>query len=394
MINKCHLKEIKYKYICGKVHFKLFSLKKSNSKGKKEKNCYDITPILNLKNDNKTPSEKEPDLWTSEDLIKNFEKMCPIKFNKKHILKSDQNLTSFIQYDQILNKLKAVAISKNFLEKFINFLNSENENEIENLFLFCEQNLINRINVDLEQIKNFKRDKTSHIKYYFKFKSDDNLQISKYIKSSHLNTSLKKVQFDINLYNIKNYIFLGIDPSRKIAKNIKLLSYLKDTFMSNPIFSGNQNNLSNIKYSPSIDNSSVRTDIISTKENIIIRHDLDKMPLCLISQFEFSLIPVKNLKINLEVEDTLNEKKISHDFEINSLDFVVESEILRITIDEMRFLEKEFRDKYKQQETICSEDSTNEQFMNFLSSTQIYNKFKYDLKIIDIENYLNGNELI
>jgi hypothetical protein len=393
MINKCHLKEINYKQIFVKVHNKLFSIKKSNSKGgRKEKNYIDIKPLVNLKNENNISLDKEPDLWSAEDFIKNFEKMCPIKFNKKHVIKSDQNLTSFLQYDKILNKIKAVAISKNFLEKFFEFLNSENENEIENLFSFCEENLINRINVDLEKIRNFNRDKTAHLKYSLKFKSDDNLQFNKNI----INTSLKKVQFNINLYNIKNYIFLGIDPSRKIIKNYKFLSHLKDTVMSNPIFKGGYENFSN-KNSPSIDNSSVRTDIISNKQNFMIGQDLNKIPLCMISQFEFSLIPIKIFKLNIEVEDALNEKKISHDFEINSIDFLVESEILRITLEEMRVLENEFKDKLKEEENEPSENSgatQNEQFMNFLSSTQIYDKFKYDLKIIDIENYLNGNELI
>jgi hypothetical protein len=305
-----------------------------------------------------------------------------------------------------------VALSKYFLENFVKYVNSENENEIENLLSYCEENFVNRLAVNLEGIRKFKRDSNSHLKYSINFKNEDtnsnfNSQLpspplSLLNKNNLLTSSLKKIQFNVNLYNIKNFIFLGVDPNRKISKNYKFISHIRETIMNNPIGEANPK-----KYSQNntIDNSSVRADIISQKINFIPDENLEQIPLCLLSQFEFSLIPSKKLKLNFQIEDTLNEKKISKDLEINSIDFLVESEILRVTMKDMKEIETKIKNNMKKESdeifeyqnnnnSEYSENSQNAQFFDFLSTSEFENKFKYDLKIIDIENYLNGNEII
>jgi len=274
---------------------------------------------------------------------------------------------------------------------------------------------VNKILINMDEILKIKNDKMANLKYKFSLKSGTNTSDNFSKKKESSEISFKKIKFNINLYNIKNFIILGIDHNRKIKKNLKFINHARDMFVENPISLDGQP-------------KSIKTDIISNKSifnNFNPGNNLnyEDIRFTLVSQMEFSSIPIQNLKINLEIEDELNEKKTYHDFNFNSVDFIVECQILKMTYKEMLKLEEDIKNRkyleenfnkigdvhlenFKDQpetEIIKIENNNmtrdnftqnNLKLLRLLNNSEFDEKFKYEFKITDVDYILNGNDII
>jgi hypothetical protein len=117
----------------------------------------------------------------------------------------DDNLTTFIPFEKLITKVKAISLAKHYLD------NITLETPSKSLDDFCENKFINSITLKLDAIKDFKIDGDNFIRYNLSF-----------------NKPLKKFKYNVNLYNIKNFMCFGFDPSKDSTKNIKNLQHLKD----------------------------------------------------------------------------------------------------------------------------------------------------------------------
>lgn len=142
-------------------------------------------------------------LSNSELFLKCFSEHFPLQLNKPKVINIDQNMSSFISLDKIINRVKAVSIAKTFLDNLIS-----KEKDFSNI---CDETLIKIIGPKLDIIKDFKIEDDDIIKFDLSF-----------------NKSFKRTKFNINLYNIKNYMCFGFDPDRSVIKNTKNFQHLAD----------------------------------------------------------------------------------------------------------------------------------------------------------------------
>ena len=395
------------------------NLKKSICKKSSNKNNY--------KNNIQHPNlpheeEKSIDNYTFQDFLKIFQRAVPFSYDKVTIIHPDQNLSCFIKYSDILNKPKATSLSKQFIEDIIAYLNSGNDEILEKAIY--EENFINKLKLRLEKILNFNKSSESFIKYKIHFKPTEEKSFNRFksVASEIKKTPLfipKKLRFNINLYNIKNYVCLGVEPDRKMIKNTKFLSHYQNMCMENPL---NKNN----------ENESIKTDVLTYRETSkIMLGEYESIPLCLLSQFEFSFLPSDEgdkIVIVLELFDELNGNNKKFELSLNSVDFLVESEIFRMKYGDIIKLEKENDSRQKEVGNILDlnditqndsdgndspkKNSQNKEIfeepidkVNMDMNTDILNLWKFltreniglsnsKFKIIDVNNFMEGNKLI
>ena len=227
----------------------------------------------------RTFSKQDKSLKQVSDILKDY---FPLKLNKKDIMMQDQNLECFIPFDKIINQVKLVSLSKNFLDNLITNKSIEQ---------YCEDNMADKIYLGMDQLTQFNKNNESGLKISLAY-----------------NIDLRKAQFIVNLYNIKNIVLLGIDPDRKKKKNLKMINYYTDMVINN-----------------SVSKQQIRSDIaINRERNNLINH-MNDINIYLISQFEYSLISKKkdSFKLLVNVEDEFEEKKETMEFFLNSINFIL-----------------------------------------------------------------------
>jgi hypothetical protein len=320
----------------------------------------------------------------TKDLIEEFGNKFPVKLNKKKVLKSDINLTSFVPFDKIINKTKAIAISKNFIENLISYVNTGKINYINEMNSYCENKFVHKIFDRLQDILNIRNEEEPVYSYKIFLKTKENNSLV----GREIN--LKKLSFNVNLYNIKNYLLLGLDSNRETKKNLKFVTVNKDILLNKFFSSNEQKNQT----------TSIKTDIYSLKITQNNFGEINNLPMMLVSQFEFSLLPSKAFYICIEVQDKLNETKILKEYKIEMIDFIVECELLKIKYSDINELNtkinevKSSQKKDENEEEIKGEEEDNLKLLQLLNSDNIEEKFNYNLKIIDVDGYLNGNDIL
>lgn len=120
-------------------------------------------------------------------------------------MKMDDNLTSFVPFEKLITKVKAISLAKNYLD------NITLESPSKPLVEISEKYFNNKISLKLDSLKDFKIEGDNFIKYNITF-----------------NRPLKKFKYNVNLYHIKNFMCFGFDPSKDVMKNIKNLQHMKD----------------------------------------------------------------------------------------------------------------------------------------------------------------------
>jgi hypothetical protein len=359
--------------------------KKSDGIFNKKRNFFRLFNCIEAKFSNKKQEVIDiTSFSTAKDLIDEFEKKIPIKLNKKKVLKSDKNLTSFVPFQKIINKTKAIAISKNFIENLIEFINTGKLQYINDMHSFCEDVFVSKIFDRLHDILSIKNEEEPAFSYKIFLKTKENNSLV------GKETYLKKLSFNVNLYNIKNYLLLGLDSNRQIKKNLKFISVNKDILL-NKLFSFNENKN---------EITSIKTDIYSLKLSQNNLREINDLPMMLVSQFQFSLIPLKTFYLCIEVEDILNETKLLKEYKIEVIDFTLECELLKLKysdINELNSKIKEGKNSDNNDEDdgeMKSEEQENLQILQSLNSEDLEEKFNYNLKIIDVDAYLNGNDIL
>jgi hypothetical protein len=282
-------------------------------------------------------SKHEKPIKLVSEIIKNN---IPIKLDKRDTMMQDQNLECFIPYDRVISQIKLISLSKNFLDNLI--LNNS-------LDTYCDDCLSDKINIGLDKIQEFNQTNQSGLKI-----------------SLNYNIDLRKVNFYINLYNIKNIVLMGIDPDRKKPKNLKLINYYTDIIINN-----------------SVSNKPIRADLVANRDNKNVMNQINDTYIYLLSQFEYSLIAKKNdsFKLLLNVEDEFNEEKESMEFCLNTINFKVETILSKVSMNEVM--------KNKN-----SNEDVSLQAISLVESFYKEGKMNFDLKIVDIDNFMNGNEIV
>jgi len=179
---------------------------KQNPKKSELKKCNNEN--LDYSNKKKEEKKKLNKLTSTEKFFDVFKDNFPLQLNKKKSIIIDNNLTCFVPFDQILNRVKAVSLAKSYLENIIN-----SKADFSDL---CEDNFSNFITSKLDNIKDFRIEDDDIIKFDLSY-----------------NKSFKKMKFLVNLFDIKNYMFIGYDPSKEVAKNMKNYQHLKDHIIGN-----------------------------------------------------------------------------------------------------------------------------------------------------------------
>jgi hypothetical protein len=285
---------------------------------------------------------KKPEITRIEDFVKLFKEEFPIQLDKRDIPVVEQKIQCFVPIQTILNKTKILSECKIFLDNLI----TNNEAGYASL---CEETLVTKISLNLDTINYPNYDKDSSIKFKAKFNPD-----------------LRKVNFLVNLYNINNYILMGVNPDRKIKKNLKLISFYKDLTLENPLTS---------------------TPI---KANMIINNELSNkfIPIqndsfmYMVSQFEFALIPSTKtpLSIGMNIIQELDEINKEFNFPIKKICFKMEAVLQKIPMNKMV--------------TLNSGVSYDPSKMGEYYTNLISEKLDFELKFIDIDGLMNGNEII
>lgn len=304
-----------------------------------------------------------------------FEEISPIKLNKKDLSKSDQNLTCFIDISSILNKTKAISLAKTFLENFLLLINNPNA-ITDNLFQKnIEENFYHRLSMSIDNIYKYNNDKDSNIKYKVQFQIDNKLT-----------DTLRKINFNVNLYNIHNYMSTGVELDRRNKPKLRNISYMSDILIDNP--------------NPDEKNKSIKSDIITLNPHGLAeqQNNNSENPVNMISFFEFSLIPEKkNLKLNLEIFDEINEKTFNFQYDLFSIDFIVECVVLKMNYSDFLKLEFQKTNNENNENLIEIEEKDQPNISKFLKLkdySQINKYLHYDLKIIDVDYFMNGNKFI
>ena len=137
-------------------------------------------------------------------LLENFLFHFPIKLRKSFHNYSDNNLTCFAPIEKIIRKPLLLSKFKKMLDHIISL--ETNEDYFSELF---EAKLSNRLIYDIT-----------------------NINRNEYIKTKICIPNLKKVKFNINLYNIINYSLAGINIDRRFPKNLKTLQYTREVSLS------------------------------------------------------------------------------------------------------------------------------------------------------------------
>jgi hypothetical protein len=276
-----------------------------------------------------------------KDIPNLIKKNLPINLDKKYFHFQDQNLETFIPLHKIVNKVKFVSISKNFLD---NLLSNKSLSDI------CESSLLEKIDNGIEMLNIYNQNQDTGIKFKLSFNND-----------------LRKVQFLVNLYNIKNYVLIGIEP-RKKNLNLKLINYYRDIYLQNPVIE-----------------TGIRCDIAVNRKLNSMSIENENHFIYLISQFEYSLIPSKNesFKLLIDLEDEFNIKNERHDYIINSIEFKLENVLSKISIKEY------LNDKSKNN---LNDSNINAEFiMKYLANKELLdNRFM----IVDVDNIMQGNNII
>ena len=133
----------------------------------------------------------------------------------------------------------------------------------------------------------------------------------------------------------------------------------------------------------SVSKQQIRSDIAVNRErNNLINH-MNDINIYLISQFEYSLISKKkdSFKLLVNVEDEFEEKKETMEFFFNSINFKVETILTKVSMNEFM--------KNKD-----SGDDPSLQAIRLVESFYNEGKMNFELKIIDVDNFMNGNEII
>jgi hypothetical protein len=268
-----------------------------------------------------------------------FTNRFPIKLNKKDIIMQDQNLESFIPYDKIVNQVKLVSLSKEFLDNLINHKLSD----------IYEEKLLDKILYSNEKISDFNRLNDNGLKINYQY-----------------NLDLRKVQFLVNLYNINNIALIGVDPDRRKQYNLKTINYYRDMVIHN-----------------TVSNQQIRADIVVNREKHNILLDNKDAYLYLITQFEYSLITKKkdSFKLIVEIEDEFNESKDVLEYSLNSINFKLETILNKVSL----------KDFAKNKD---NKEDASLKAVRLIESLYGEGKNNFELKFIDIDNIMNGNELV
>jgi hypothetical protein len=347
------------------------------------------TGIRNKVRQNNKPEKQNPSIenFSANDFINYIKQNIPLSLNTKKIVKPDENMTCFVPINDIISRAKAVGIGKQFLEDLVKYLNDGSQEVFINNNLY-EENFCNKINLNLDKLIDLKN---SHLKYKFYFKNTD-ITNTVFIKNKNKNilTIPKKTNFQVNLYKIKNYICLGIEPDRKQIKNLKLFNFHKDVFVKNPL-AGEKG-------------TDIKADVISFKDQSkLIGQQHENIPLCLLSQFDYTLISDKDLILVVEINDELNDLNTKHELSFNSIEFKVECVIFKMNYKEMQKFDKESKIRNEKgvinMEEFNTVNTNNLDLQNlsvtaFINNQKFNEKFKYEFKIVDVDNFLDGNKLI
>ncbi len=179
----------------------------SNSKNIQKENINSTTEP-DKKDTNRKLSVKKIKETNTDKFLNFFKKNFPLELNKKKTINIDHNLTCFVPYDQLINRVRAVSIGKTYLANLV-----DSEADYSDI---CEDNFFKLLISKVDNLKDFRIEDDDIIKYNLSF-----------------NKSFKKVKFSVNLYNIKNYMCIGYDPSKDVAKNLKNFQYLEDHIIGN-----------------------------------------------------------------------------------------------------------------------------------------------------------------
>jgi len=169
--------------------------KTDNNKKEDKKN----NSLVSIDNSNLHKLKKS----NTEKFLDVFNENFPLQLNKEKAIIIDDNLTCFIPLDEVINRVKAVSLTKRFLDHIIN-----PEADFGDI---CHDKFNKLISLKIYNIKEFRIDDDNIIKYNLFY-----------------NKNLKKVKFLVNLYNVKNYICIGFDPSHNVSQNFKNFQHLKD----------------------------------------------------------------------------------------------------------------------------------------------------------------------
>jgi hypothetical protein len=282
-----------------------------------------------------SPKHKSPtDSMTSgiAGFIKTFEKNFPIGLNKTGATQSDQNLDCFIPAANIFTRPKAVGLCKSLMDSLISRKGYE---------ALCEDTLSNKLSHTLDSLD---VGTDSSIQFDLNYKPD-----------------LRKVNFLVNLYNIKNYILINVDPDRKVQKNLKFINYYEGLTMDNPS-TGKQ---LKVDYIINRDRSNP-----SGKQGYIY----------LISQFEFSFITTKPLSLVLNIRQEIDEISKTVEYEISRIDLKVECVLQKIATDKIKPNDGSTGGDYDISKLA-------ENLGNFVT-------LDFEYKVIDIDGLMGGNKLI
>jgi hypothetical protein len=138
-------------------------------------------------------------------LIEKFLLHFPIKLNKPPRNYPDMNLTCFIPIERIIKKPIILSKFRKMLDLFVSL--HTNEDSFSELF---ESKLSNRLMYDISLINQ-----------------------NDHVKTKITIPDLKRTMFNVNLYNINNYSLAGINPDRRVPKNLKAIQYSRDIQLSN-----------------------------------------------------------------------------------------------------------------------------------------------------------------
>jgi hypothetical protein len=341
-----------FKFLNKNLVAKFFSTKLPHKNVNKRKRIDEM-----LSND-----KKETELWNAKDFINELKNKFPLNLNKSSSIpvKFDENLTCFLPLGSLINKTKAVAISKSFIEGLLNYTNGLDSQ----LDQWCEDNFLIKIVYEMENILKITKDKNSPLKAKLSIKGCKE-------------NSLRKANFNVNLYNIKNYILIGLEKNRKNKPNMKMVEYNSDMQIKNTI--------SNVE-------ELIKTDVVTFKNpSLMMTAAYDKIPIQLISQFEFTLISDKELKLVVEINDELNDKISKEEFNISSIDLKAECEVIRMTYNDILKIDKEMKKQDKQKTTELDDSFTFDEILKTLVKSE--NKAS-NLLLVDVDNIMKGNNFI
>jgi hypothetical protein len=292
---------------------------------------------------------------TDFELFQNmFFEYFPISLNKDEYeskTRKDQHLKTFIPYNNIITNVRAVSLVKELLKNLLLNIKIQDEesrirSEQEESLIF-EKTLSNEIKSRHKKIQDFL--------FYNNLIIDD----CYYKYGSKKITSLKSVKFEVNLWNISNYMCFGVEPIREEINNKSIfLKIQKDEFIS----LGGE--------SPDV----LKTSIISYRDTFkMINFQNEYIPMSILTQFYLSFKPLSNLMLYIKLKNEIDETYYEFEHEISKIDLIAECILLSTDYKELMKINK----------------NTSQFDFQLLK-----NQFSYTLKIIDIDNILNGNSLI